>query len=725
MAHSTVLSNGFVWDDLVFLQKWSQAHANLVDVFTVPPEPGYYYYRPMLFLSALLDRVLWGDIAFGFHLTNLVLHAVCAALVGAIGWDLARSAPIARSAAAWVGGSAGLLFAIAPWNLEPVTWVFARGTVISTFFILLGSWTWLAYLRRPRATRGLPWWPALLLLLALLTKETAVLLVPIYWLLAITRAHEPLRVRQPVILFVFAFLIYGLLRTYASSPASLGTTDALSLASESWKLINLVRAAGFYGTAFVRAQQTPFIEVLHPAYALFGVGFLLAGAVALYATWRHEARVAAMGLAWFAGCMVVPLVIAVVPPSVTIVAYRHLYLPTVGVALTVGIVLGPLIASRPWAKLGALVLIAAATVTNVLNNRTIWTSDRAYWEYAVIHQDQSHIAHANLAAALSEDGEFDAALAHYIEALRRDTTPVYEYSTGKRAVEMLLRYGRVDAAARLLAAEMVTRNDSDPYFGNWLLLYANVQYMRLDDEPTRRDLRRVLDLYRAAVVAQPNLLEGTIAIGRVYERMNEPALALHAYVTALHRLDEHSSIRAELEGRAHRLNQMLLHVEEPALQHHYAAQRAMIGGDLRKAAEEFEQAAAIDPSRVWSWRGLANMRRELGDTPGSMAALDSGIAAAHTEYERNALRMDEARLHLHAGEDEKARELARAVLEEYEDPSACWLLAVNHLEAKEFEDSEAYLQRFIASWQGDPRMASRAVRTLERVREQIHTTETP
>ena len=37
--------------------------------------------RPVMLLSLMLDSLLWGYNPFGYHLTNLLLHALCSAMV--------------------------------------------------------------------------------------------------------------------------------------------------------------------------------------------------------------------------------------------------------------------------------------------------------------------------------------------------------------------------------------------------------------------------------------------------------------------------------------------------------------------------------------------------------------------------------------------------------------------------------------------------------------------
>jgi hypothetical protein len=89
------------------------------------------YYRPVAFLSHALDWTLWGAEPFGFHLTNVLLHAATTLLVWVLGRRLLDgAAPVI----------AALLFALHPASHEAVYWIAARFDLLATFFTLLALW---------------------------------------------------------------------------------------------------------------------------------------------------------------------------------------------------------------------------------------------------------------------------------------------------------------------------------------------------------------------------------------------------------------------------------------------------------------------------------------------------------------------------------------------------------------------------------------------------------
>jgi len=142
------------------------------------------YYRPLVNASfALNGRILgWGP--FGFHLLNVLLHAVNASLVAALSRRL--------GAAPWAAGAAGAIMAIDPAASWAVASIVARVDLLPALFVLVA---WLAYARRQGevgdSTRGT--WRraltvALLFLCALLSKESAMafLVVPVLGLRRMT-----------------------------------------------------------------------------------------------------------------------------------------------------------------------------------------------------------------------------------------------------------------------------------------------------------------------------------------------------------------------------------------------------------------------------------------------------------------------------------------------------------------------------------------------------------
>ena len=94
-------------------------------------------YIPIKVLSLAIDRSLWGPSPTGFHVTNILLHVLCALLVFAILMRL-EMPPIASCLAA-------LVWAVHPLQVESVAWISERKNVLSGLFFLAAFLLYLSY----------------------------------------------------------------------------------------------------------------------------------------------------------------------------------------------------------------------------------------------------------------------------------------------------------------------------------------------------------------------------------------------------------------------------------------------------------------------------------------------------------------------------------------------------------------------------------------------------
>jgi hypothetical protein len=92
-------------------------------------------WHPLTWLSLALDASLFGAAPLGFHMTNVVLHALNAALVF-VALDL-----LVDDVAVSLGAAA--LFALHPLRVESVAWVAERKDVLAAFFFLVMLALWL------------------------------------------------------------------------------------------------------------------------------------------------------------------------------------------------------------------------------------------------------------------------------------------------------------------------------------------------------------------------------------------------------------------------------------------------------------------------------------------------------------------------------------------------------------------------------------------------------
>lgn len=181
VTFSPVYWNGFIWDDNMYVTNNPTLHDldGLKRIWLKPKSTPQYY--PMVFTTFWIEHQLWGNRAFGYHVVNLILHALSAILFARLLVALAV-APVA----AW---TAATLFAAHPITVESVAWVSERKNVLSLTLALASLLAFFAAERRREAARVAGSWSLyvvslILFLLALLSKTVVATAAPVLLLLA-------------------------------------------------------------------------------------------------------------------------------------------------------------------------------------------------------------------------------------------------------------------------------------------------------------------------------------------------------------------------------------------------------------------------------------------------------------------------------------------------------------------------------------------------------------
>jgi tetratricopeptide (TPR) repeat protein len=340
---ANTLRNGFTLDDRTLLEE----DPRIASLARVPEilAGGYRYgplnslYRPVTVLSFALNRAVTGPAPWGFHLVNVLLHVAATILVFRVGSVLLGNRAVAFTA--------GLLFALHPIHTEAVANVVGRAEIL----VAIGVLGALAVLLRDgpmTAQRGAA--AAALFALALLSKENAVALVPIWAMVLFFRAPGPFGARLRAVAadyrlwgFVLVTLGYLALRravlgtiapavqpeiTFVENPLAFvpGSTRILTAVKVLARYLGLL-VLPFPLSADYSYDEIPLVRTPLDRSFLVAAATLaaVAGAALAFAR-RQPIYVLAFGIVLAALLPVANLVI----PIGTIMAERLLYLPSVG-----------------------------------------------------------------------------------------------------------------------------------------------------------------------------------------------------------------------------------------------------------------------------------------------------------------------------------------------------------------------------------------------------------
>ena len=145
------------------------------------------YWRPLPVVLGFADYLLWDTNPAGFHIVNLLLHALNAVLVYAVVNRLARSED------SLAGFAAALIFAVNPIDGEAVVWVLQRMVLMCTTFSLMAILAWLKGAETgSRRARGIG---IVLLIMAILCKEIAATLPAVFFFIDLVYG-EPTTIRR-------------------------------------------------------------------------------------------------------------------------------------------------------------------------------------------------------------------------------------------------------------------------------------------------------------------------------------------------------------------------------------------------------------------------------------------------------------------------------------------------------------------------------------------------
>ncbi|HEY7654838.1 MAG TPA: tetratricopeptide repeat protein [Methylomirabilota bacterium] len=419
------------------------------------------HWIPVTWLTFGADYALWGMRPFGYHLTNVLLHAASAALFYLVACRLLGLAmpSTAPGILRWGAAGAALFFAVHPLRAESVAWITERRDLTSGFFFLL---TVLAYLKaheRPPEVRA-GWRGAALTFAALaLASKSIVMGLPL--VLVILDVY-PLRRLGPTLgdwtgarawpvwreKIPFALLAVG---TAVAAFQVQRTTGYLTQADPAARIGMLFYNVAFHAwKTFVPLNLAPIYELplrLNPLEAPY-----LPSAVAVLAitaaAWLVRRRWPAGLAIWAFYLVMLAPVTGIVHTGYHLGADRNTYLPCAGFALLVGALVVALAEAprrgtlrSPIAALGLVLLalwLAGLGVAAGIQT-TVWRDPETLWRYAIAVDPRCSICLHNLGIITSQRGDRAESLALFERALalRPDRSEFY----GNYGV-LLLQMGR-------------------------------------------------------------------------------------------------------------------------------------------------------------------------------------------------------------------------------------------------------------------------------------------
>lgn len=582
-AYQPVWHAGYIWDDDSYVTGNATLHSlnGLGKIWFEPGATAQFY--PLTFTTFWLEYHLWGLNATGYHLVNILLHALAAILL----WKVLIRLNLPG---AWLAAG---IFALHPVQVESAAWITERKNVLSTVCYFAAA---LAYLRFFEAQdlgktnrRWNDYFLALVLFIAGLLSKTVICSLPAALLLVRWWKKGQLKWKDIYPLLPFFVVGAGLsFLTAWMEKHHVGAEGADWSLTLGQRVLIAGRALWFYADKLIWPVDLIFnyprweIETgvwwqwLFPVAAIFAV-------IVLWLMRHRMGRGPLAAILFFAGTLVPALgFINVYPMRYSFVADHFQYLAATGLMalFAAGMVIA--LQKLPFFKtvIGLALLLTLAALT--WRQCRMYHDEETLWRVTLQKNPQSWMAEDNLSLILLGKGEYDEAIAREQKALALNPNNETAYDNLGFA---LFQEGRVaEAAADYKKALAINPRNADAYNG---LGHALMESLQIDD---------AIELYRKALEINPDYVEALNNLGNALMEKKQPEDAVV-------------------------ILQKAVAVNPDVAMIHYNLGRALIGArQIKPAISEFQRATELQPDFIvafsrWSWILSAAPDASLRDGP--------------------------------------------------------------------------------------------------------------
>lgn len=307
------------------------------------------YYRPLLLVDFIIEHAFFGTNPWGYHLTNLLFHTLTVCLL----FIFLRKIKIREVDALILAA----LFAVHPVLSQAVAWIPGRNDMLlMIFFLAVLISTIQYYLIREKGNKPLKWLYFLaqfvLLLLALFTKETAVVIPLVVALVLVYILNKPWKSLLPIIISsAVAILIWFISRSMATllnEPTAFPKLVSTGLG-------RIPAMIQYVGKIFFPVNLSVF-PLMEDTTMVWGILAVVLLALLVIFSKSYFKPLTIIGLLWF---LIFLAPVLIVPKSLNDQVFEHrLYIPIAGMLILLS---QTMLFSEKW-KNGTKMIIATGII---------------------------------------------------------------------------------------------------------------------------------------------------------------------------------------------------------------------------------------------------------------------------------------------------------------------------------------------------------------------------
>lgn len=515
LVYSNAFFVPFLWDDSALI-----THNPLIKEFRSLPQlflnsfsikkAGSNFYRPLQTLSNWLDYQLGKDFAFGFHLTNIILHISCAIALYYLFSRLFKKEAIAFFSA--------ILFLIHPINVEAVTYISGRADCLVLLFLLLSFISYVKF--RQLQIKRFFYSAAFFYALALFSKEVA--LAGIFVFILLDWAMDKNFKFKYYFLFAALSAAYLMVRLFIFLGAGIAGSE----------FSPGVRILTFFNNIFSYFRILIFPVNLHMSYTslpltavsgllLLRLGFVIALIFCLYRILKNEKKIFFFCLIWFF-IFLIPQ--SGILPINAFFAEHFIYLSEYGLFFIFVSALWRLFAKRKKILFYVLCpIIVISLCISTFNYNRVWADPVRFYRRIISLSPRSFMAYNNLGYELEKQGLIGQARYHYFKAFSLNPKCALAYynfgRTYRLAGDSSLFNHEYEKA--FIKAKVFMPREVSVYF-ELALLYR----MRGRSEAAEEELRQAIGI-------EPKNSVLHLILGLLYKEKGNLDAAIEEYLLAL------------------------------------------------------------------------------------------------------------------------------------------------------------------------------------------------
>jgi hypothetical protein len=471
------LSGDFIWDDIeqIVDNPVIKDIRNIPSFFTSDlwrlisnPTIGSYYYRPLFLLSLAVDYNLWVLNPLGYHITNVILHAISSFIVYLVGRRL-----FSNHIPAFIGS---MLFAVHPVHVESIAWISGRTDPMAAVFFLLSFYLYILF----RDGKGLIMliFSLIAYFFSLLSKEIGITLPLLLLAYEFSFKPHPDNTKYNKIKSLQGIGFYLLISAAYLYIRSTILGETIGQSSSSPPIDKRIYTSFGIILDYIRIMilpvnlkvlyDTPLKESFFDWKVIFSLFLLAAVFLSTLLSFMKDKTVFFIAV-WF--FITILPVSNIVPLKPTMMAERLVYIPSIGICLLGGLLSYYIFQTGHslsfYSKTLVMVLFSILSLITFQRNK-LWTNETVYFKKAAEDAPQNAYAHHNLGDVYRKTGRMNQAISEWQKAV--DIYPLHPEANNSLANVALMQGDYHEAVRRYRIALKGRPENSESHYNLALAL---------------------------------------------------------------------------------------------------------------------------------------------------------------------------------------------------------------------------------------------------------------